>query len=186
MKSAYQPAWIDRLSRSNRRIAFGAFCLVSALALAGQASAATINFSLTWTNTKSSSDTFAGTLKVDSDLFPAAGAVNLADTSASFSVTIPQLGKTTYTMADMARFDVDLTKSEASKLSAGQDLVSSGVVGKVIIFGKVGSAARKNFNQCSNEFGVCFNREAQPPVWRRCPTTSCHPGAPTRPVARTG
>jgi len=165
MKSAYQPAWIDRLSRSNRRITFGAFCLVSALALSGQASAATINFSLTWTNTKSSSDTFSGTLKVDSDLFPAAGTVNLADTAASFSVTIPQLGKTTYTMADLTRFDVALTKSEASKLSAGQNLVNSGVVGKVIIFGKVGSAAHKNFNQCANEFGVCFNREAQPPVY---------------------
>ncbi|WP_309374665.1 hypothetical protein [Rhodoferax sp.] len=112
-----------------------------------------------------SSDTFSGMLSVDSALFPNSGVVNLADTSAKLSITIPQLGKVTYTMADLARFDVDLPQSAASKLSVGQDLVSSGVLGKVIIFGKVGSAARKNFNQCSTEFGVCFNREAQPPVY---------------------
>lgn len=165
MKSAYHRAWINRMPSSGLRITLRAFCLVSAVALPMQVSAAAINFSLTWTNTKSSSDTFSGTLKVDSDVFPAAGAVNLADTSASFSVTIPQLGKTTYTMADLARFDVAISKSEAAKLSVGQDLVSTGVVGKAIIYGKVGSAAHKNFNQCSNEFGVCFNREAQPPVY---------------------
>jgi hypothetical protein len=146
MESANHPGWIDRISSSILSRAFGAFCMVSALVIPGQVNASTINFGLTWTNTKSASDTFSGTLKVDSDVFPAAGAVNLADTSASFSVTIPQLGKITYTMADLARFDMALTKSEASNLSTGQDLVNSGVVGKVIIFGKVGSTAHKNFN----------------------------------------
>lgn len=165
MKNTDQPVWTDRLSRSSRRITFSAFCLLSALALSGQASAATINFSLTWTNTTSPSDTFSGTLTVDSSVFPASGVVNLANTSANFSVTVPQLGKVTYTMADLIRFDIALSKSEVANLAVGQDLVSAGVLGQAIIFGKVGSAARKNFNQCATDFGICFNREAQPPVY---------------------
>jgi hypothetical protein len=165
MKSTNPPARTESISGSSLSKNVGAFCLLAALVLPGQVNAATINFSLTWTNTMNSSDTFSGTLSVDSAVFPSSGIVNLADTSANLSVTIPQLGKVTYTMADLTRFDVALTQSAASKLSVGQDLVSSGVLGKAIIFGKVGSAARKNFNQCATEFGVCFNREAQPPVY---------------------
>jgi hypothetical protein len=156
---------MDRMSSLALGSTFGGLMLTAALVLPSPANAGMVNLGLTWTNTKNASDTFSGTLKVDSALFPSSGEVNLATTSATLSVTIPQLGKTTYTMADLAKFSVALSSAEASKLVLGQDLLNPDVVGKVIVFGKPGTPAHKNFNQCASEYGICFNREAQPPVY---------------------
>ena len=154
MKNSIQFTRKNRSSKSGLGNILGAFFLASALVLPNLASAATINFSLTWTNSKKSSDTFSGTLKVDSELLPSSGVADLTKTSATLSVAIPQLGNTTYTMADLAKFDIGLSQLLASKLSAGQDLLRPDSVGKAIIFGKIGSPAHKNFNQCGSEFGV--------------------------------
>jgi hypothetical protein len=165
MKNSIQFNLTNRCSKSSFGNLFGALFLVSAVVLPSLASAATISFSLTWTNSKKSTDTFSGTLKVDSELLPSSGVADLTKASATLSVAIPQLGNTTYTMADLAKFDIGLSQLLASKLSAGQDLLRPDLVGKAIIFGKIGSPAHKNFNQCSSEYGVCFNREGQPPVY---------------------
>lgn len=165
MKSSTHSKWSHYVSRSGVRHILGALALVSAWAVPGLASAATLNFSLTWTNSKTPSDTFSGTLKVDSDLFPSSGVVNLTKTSATLSVTVPQLANATYTMDDLSTFSVGITKADAAKLTVGQNLMNPNVVGKVIIFGKLGSPAHKNFNQCASEFGVCFNRAGQAPIY---------------------
>jgi hypothetical protein len=135
-------------------------------ALPGQAAAATKTFNLKWVNSENAKDTFSGTLKVDSALLPEAGVVNLATTAATFSVTVPQQGGATYTMADFSTFSVSMAKAEVAKASAGQELMGKGVVTQVLIYGKMGGPAHKKFNACGGEFGICFNREAAPPVYK--------------------
>ena len=110
-------------------------------------------------------ESFTGTLKVDTDAFPATGVTNLAGTPATFTVTVPQLGGATFTMADFTMFSVGITKADVAKLAAGQDLVSTQRVTQVLIYGKLGTPAHKKFNACSNEFGICFNRDAVGPVY---------------------
>lgn len=155
----------SRLSKSGYGTFLEMLVLTAALVAPSQASAALTNFSLTWTNSGNSADSFSGTLKVDSELFPSSGMINLAATSATLSITIPQLGGTTYTMADFATFNVGISKAAASNLSVGQNLMSPNLVGKAVIFGKPGSPAYKNFHQCDSEYGVCFNRDGRGPVY---------------------
>jgi hypothetical protein len=139
--------------------------MMAAWVLPTQAHAALKSFGLTWTNSNNSTDTFSGKLSVDSDLFPNSGIINLALTNAVLSVTIPQLGGKIYTMADFSTFSVGLTQAAVSKFSVGQNLIGTNLVSQALIYGKVGSSAHNNFNGCSNEFGVCFNREALGPVY---------------------
>ncbi len=135
-------------------------------ALPGQAVAATKTFNLKWVNSENVKDTFSGTLKVDSAILPDAGVVNLATTTATFSVTVPQQGGATYTMADFSTFSVGMDKAEVAKALAGQELMNKGAVTQVLIYGKMGGPAHKKFNACGGEFGICFNREAVPPVYK--------------------
>src|SRR5450830_1600788 len=56
----------SRLSKSGYGTFLGMLVLTAALVAPSQASAALTNFSLTWTNSGNSADSFSGTLKVDS------------------------------------------------------------------------------------------------------------------------
>jgi hypothetical protein len=131
-----------------------------------QVAAATKTFNMKWVNSENAKETFSGTLKVDPDLLPDAGVVNLANTAATFSVTVPQLGGAIYTMADFSTFSVGMAKTDMAKVSAGQELMGKGLVTQIIIYGKMGGPAHKKFNACGGEFGICFNREAAPPVYK--------------------
>jgi hypothetical protein len=135
-------------------------------AVTGQAAAATKTFNMKWVNSENAKETFSGTLKVDPALLPDAGVVNLATTAATFSVTVPQQGGATYTMADFSTFSVGMAKADMAKVSAGQELMGKGLVTQIVIYGKMGGPAHKKFNACGGEFGICFNREAAPPVYK--------------------
>lgn len=132
----------------------------------GHATAATKTFNLKWTHSENPKDSFTGTLKFDTDLLPNSGVANLATSSASFSVTVPQLGGATYTMADFSTFSVGMSKTDIAKSTAGQELMGKGLVTQLLIYGKMGGPAHKKFNACGGEFGICFNREAAPPVYK--------------------
>jgi hypothetical protein len=136
------------------------------LASSDRAAAATKTFNLKWVNSENPKESFSGTLKADPALFPPSGVVNLANTSATFTVTVPQLGGATYTMADFSNFSVGMAKADAAKVSAGQELIGKGLVSQVLIYGKMGGPAHKKFNACGGEFGICFNREAVGPVYK--------------------
>jgi hypothetical protein len=155
----------SRFRKSSISILTGSLVLAGALALPSQAIAALTDFSLTWTNKNNPADSFSGVLGVDSAVFPISGVLNLANTAATLSVTVPQIGGATYTMADFAVFNVGITKATASNFSVGQNLMSPNLVGRAEIFGKSGSAAFNNFNGCDNGFGVCFNRFGSGPVY---------------------
>jgi hypothetical protein len=131
----------------------------------GHAVAATKTFNLKWSHSDNPKDSFTGTLKLDTDLLPNSGVVNLATTTASFSVTVPQLGGATYAMADFSTFSVGMSKTDMAKATAGQELMGKGLVTQILIYGKMGGPAHKKFNACANEFAICFNREAAPPVY---------------------
>jgi hypothetical protein len=139
---------------------------VGMAALPGQAVAATKTFNLKWVNTDNAKDTFSGTLKVDPAILPDAGVVNLAATAATFSVTLPQQAGATYTMADFSTFTVGMAKAEMGKVTTGEELMGKGLVTQMLIYGKMGGPAHKKFNACGGEFGICFNREAAPPVYK--------------------
>lgn len=134
--------------------------------LPGQAAAATKTFNLKWANSENAKETFSGTLTVDPALLPDSGVVNLATTSATFSVKVPQQGGATYTMADFSTFSVGMAKADMVKVTAGQELMGKGLVTQIVIYGKMGGPAHKKFNACGGEFGICFNREAAPPVYK--------------------
>jgi hypothetical protein len=157
--------WAGRSTKFGCGAFASAFIVMTAWVLPTQAYAAAASFSLTWTNSKNSTDTFSGTLSVDSDLFPNSGVINLASTNAVLSVTIPQLGGKVYTMADFSTFSIGLSHATVSNFSVGQNLISTNLVSQALIYGKVGSSAHNNFNGCNNEYGVCFNREALGPVY---------------------
>ncbi|MBP6008966.1 MAG: hypothetical protein KA740_14850 [Rhodoferax sp.] len=128
--------------------------------------AATKTFNLKWSHSENPKDSFTGTLKLDTDLLPNSGMVNLATTTASFSVTVPQLGGATYAMADFSTFSVGMSKADMVKATPGQELMGKGLVTQLLIYGKMGGPAHKKFNACGGEFGICFNREAAPPVYK--------------------
>ena len=128
--------------------------------------AATKTFNLKWSHSENPKDTFSATLKLDTDQLPNSGVVNLATTSAAFSVTVPQLGGATYTMADFSTFSVGMDKADVAKALAGQELMGKGAVTQVLIYGKMGGPAHKKFNACGGEFGICFNREAIGPIYK--------------------
>jgi hypothetical protein len=134
--------------------------------LPGQAAAATKTFNLKWVNSENAKDTFSGTLKVDPAILPDAGVVNLATTAATFSVNVPQQAGATYTMADFSTFSVGMAKADMAKVTAGEELMGKGLVTQILIYGKMGGPAHKKFNACGGEFGICFNREAAPPVYK--------------------
>jgi hypothetical protein len=135
-------------------------------ALPGQAAAATKTFNMKWINSENPKETFTGTLKIDPALLPDAGVVNLATTKSTFSVTVPQQGGATYTMADFSTFSVGMAKADMAKATVGQELIGTGLVTQIVIYGKMGGPAHKKFNACGGEFGICFNREAAPPVYK--------------------
>jgi hypothetical protein len=135
-------------------------------AMPGQAAAAAKTFNLKWVNSENAKDTFSGTLKVDPAILPDAGVVNLATSAATFSVKVPQQGGATYTMADFSTFSVGMAKADMVKVTAGEELMGKGLVTQILIYGKVGGPAHKKFNACGGEFGICFNREAAPPVYK--------------------
>lgn len=149
---------------------FAGSCVAALLATAmtlvpSHAAAATKTLNLKWTHSENPKDSFSGTLKLDTELLPNSGVVNLATTSASFSVTVPQLGGATYAMADFSTFSVGMAKADIAKATAGQELMGKGLVTQILIYGKMGGPAHKKFNACATEFGICFNREAAPPVY---------------------
>jgi hypothetical protein len=150
-----------------RMMGCGAAALMAAAMtlVPGHATAATKTFNLKWAHSENPKDSFTGTLKFDTDLLPNAGVVNLAATSASFSVTVPQLGGATYAMTDFSTFSVGMSKTDIAKTTAGQELMGKGLVTQLLIYAKMGGPAHKKFNACANEFGICFNREAAPPVY---------------------
>jgi hypothetical protein len=132
----------------------------------GHAAAATKTFNLKWVNSDNAKDTFSGTLKVDPAILPDAGVVNLATTAATFSVTLPQQAGATFTMADFSTFSVGMAKADMAKVTVGEELMGKGLVTQMLIYGKMGGPAHKKFNACGGEFGICFNREAAPPVYK--------------------
>jgi hypothetical protein len=140
--------------------------LVLALSTAPtQAAAEMTLFNLQWTNSANPKDTFSGTLKVDTDLFPKSGVINLATTPAKLTITVPQVGGATYSMADFSTFSIRVSPAAIAKLSTGLNLVSKNMVSQVVVYGKVGSPAHKNFNGCNNAFGICFNRDGVGPIY---------------------
>jgi hypothetical protein len=143
----------------------GALVVLALATASTQVAAAITTFNLKWTNSTNPKDSFSGTLKVDSDLFPKSGVINLANTPATLSINVPQQGKVSYSMADFSTFSVHLSPAATANLIPGLNLVSKNLVSQVLVYGKVGSPAHKNFNGCNNEFGVCFNRDAVGPVY---------------------
>jgi hypothetical protein len=149
--------------------------LVAVLALASlplQTWAAETVFNLKWVNTSNAKDSFVGTLKLDAELASKTGNVNLASTTASLALTVPQLKGASYTMADFKMFSVDLSPAAFTKELEGKNLVKENLVTQMMIYGKVGSPAHKNFNACNNSLGVCLNREATGPVYNLVSMTS--------------
>lgn len=144
-----------------------AVILVAGLsALPGQAAAATKTFNMKWVNSENPKETFSGTLKVDPALLPDSGVVNLANTAATFSVKVPQQGGATFSMADFSTFSVGMAKADMAKAAVGQELMGTGLVTQIQIYGKMGGPAHKKFNACGGEFGICFNREAVGPIYK--------------------
>jgi len=163
MKRRVAHSPLARLARISLSATLGVLALTS---LPSQASAKETTFNLKWTNSSDAKDSFSGTLTVDSDLVTKAGVINLATTTASASITVPKLKGATYTMADFKMFSVDLSPAVFTKEATGKNLVKEMMVTQMMIYGKVGSPAHKNFNACNNSLGVCFNREAAGPVYK--------------------
>lgn len=166
MNDLHHPKNPSPSSKSLRGTCLAVLLAAGVSALAGNAVAATKTFNLKWVNSENAKDTFSGTLKVDPALLPDAGVVNLATTAATFSVTLPQQGGATYSMADFSTFTVGMTKADMAKVTVGQELMGKGLVTQFLIYGKMGGPAHKKFNACGGEFGICFNREAAPPVYK--------------------
>ena len=64
-------------------------------------------------------------------------------------------------MADFSSFSVGMAKA-----TVGEEPMGKGLATQILIYGKMGGTSHKKFNPCAGEFGICFNREAAPPVYK--------------------
>jgi hypothetical protein len=163
-KSLRDQKRVPGLSKSGALVSAAALML--SLSMSNSAQAALTDFNMTWTNTGNPADSFSGVLHADSALFSNSGPVNLATTSATFSVVVPQISAT-YTMADFGTFKTWITQTTASNFTVGENLLSPNVMGSDLqLFGKITSAAFNNFNSCNMAYGVCFNRFGAGPTYQ--------------------